>query len=1030
MRSEGSERVTGWRRSRWLVPVALTLALGSAGIALLVFSEPVRAPSAPLPPQLRAHQTVEPSSGEGLPAEWWIPLAAGEAIQATVEQLGTDVVVELRRPGGEVVLTVDQPIGRFGREPVCFVETGGRGVILAVRPFEEDREEARSGSSPYRLSLEHRGPARQQDRQCQEATVRFFRVVQRFRSDGEVSEELLVEARRAGELWHRAGFRFEAAVVWAEMASIARAMDAPRREVRFRRAALSLLVPDETEGVGVTSLRALVLNDLGLTYHALGRVGQAEASYEEARGLYRQLGASVAEATVINNQARLVLARGRTHEAMELYRRVAGIAAREDARRLEAYARLNLGSTLAELGEFTRALDVLAEAGELFEGVGDAAGRASTSTAVGWVHTLAGREPTAVESFEEALALADHHSLKAIEAATRDRLGTALRRLGRLGAARQAYRRALELSRSMGRRRDEAHVLANLGWLEVEAGQHREAVHRLDQAYRLLEALEDPDALSYVLAGLARAYRGQGRLEEALEKISEATELVEVQRSLARGRGRRVLGVPLWPDYEALLRQVLMDLHAVRPHQGYDRQAFERADRARARHLYETLQDALADLDVAVAPELLAHERRLQEEIRAAQQRLAEVAESDGTGGGDKASRRLVRRRLGELEDVRSAIRRSSPRLAALRDPKPVSVEEVQGLLDHDTTLVSYHLGEEASHAFVVGRGTFESVELPPRAEIERLARAVYQGLKTRRSWGSQLELTGRRLSETVLAPVVPLLSGHRLVVAADGFLRYIPFTALPWPGGEGEPSREALVLDHREVVSVPSATVLQSLDRMRRGRWRIPGSIAVLADPVYDEDGPLPPLPFSRREARAIRDSAGASRKVRLLLGPEARAGPIRRGEVDGAEVIHFASHALIDEQDPELSRIVLSQLGGEGEDGTDLFLHEIYDLELTADLVVLSGCRTALGEAVRGEGLVGLTRGFFFAGAPRLVVSLWSVDDEATAVLMEHFYKALFAGIPPPAALVHAQQQTRRIPGWSDPFYWAGFVLQGDWR
>ena len=150
------------------------------------------------------------------------------------------------------------------------------------------------------------------------------------------------------------------------------------------------------------------------------------------------------------------------------------------------------------------------------------------------------------------------------------------------------------------------------------------------------------------------------------------------------------------------------------------------------------------------------------------------------------------------------------------------------------------------------------------------------------------------------------------------------------------------------------------------------------------------------------------------------------------GARVVHFATHGFLNSETPELSGLVLSLVDREG-NPTDGFLrlHDVYALSLAADLVVLSGCRTALGKEVRGEGLLGLTRGFFYAGAPRVMASLWPVRDRATAELMQRFYRGLLRdGLPPAAALRAAQRSLRREPRWRDPYYWAPFVIQGDWQ
>jgi CHAT domain-containing protein len=191
-----------------------------------------------------------------------------------------------------------------------------------------------------------------------------------------------------------------------------------------------------------------------------------------------------------------------------------------------------------------------------------------------------------------------------------------------------------------------------------------------------------------------------------------------------------------------------------------------------------------------------------------------------------------------------------------------------------------------------------------------------------------------------------------------------------------------------------------------------------------------LPRLRFSREEARAI--ELLAPKKTFIRLDFAANRGGATSSALQDAGILHFATHTLINNQHPELSGIVLSLLDEHGKpsDGF-LRLHEIYNLDIPADLVVLSSCESGLGKQVRGEGLIGFTRGFFYAGASRVLVTLWKVNDEATAAFMRHFYRQLLGNhLPPAAALQAAQASMRQSARWSSPYYWAGFVLQGEWQ
>ena len=291
--------------------------------------------------------------------------------------------------------------------------------------------------------------------------------------------------------------------------------------------------------------------------------------------------------------------------------------------------------------------------------------------------------------------------------------------------------------------------------------------------------------------------------------------------------------------------------------------------------------------------------------------------------------------------------------------------------------------------------------------------------------------------------------------MVADGALHYLPFAALPLPGGGGA------VLDAHEVVYLPSVSALAASRRATAGRSRPAGRVAVVADPVFGADDPrvlrvratgagtaasgasgastdsadrnahFVRLPASRREALDLAARVPrAERKV--LLGFEAERRSVIGGGLGGYGVVHFATHGVIDEEEPALSGLALSRVdpAGRPRDGF-LGLREIYDMALDADLVVLSACRTALGPEVRGEGMLGLTRGFLHAGARRVVASLWKVEDRATAELMSRFYRALWEdGLPAPAALRRAQRELRAERRHRDPADWAGFVLVGDWQ
>jgi CHAT domain-containing protein len=326
-------------------------------------------------------------------------------------------------------------------------------------------------------------------------------------------------------------------------------------------------------------------------------------------------------------------------------------------------------------------------------------------------------------------------------------------------------------------------------------------------------------------------------------------------------------------------------------------------------------------------------------------------------------------------------------------------------------------------------------------------------------------------LSDMVLGPLAPRLGTKRLVIVGDGALQYVPFSALPIKrrGKESIP----LIAEH-EIVSLPSASVLGLLRQEKQEPGSAGKLLAVLADPVFSAKDPrlaqlggpdgnakydqprqsawsgdpqlvrairsaggkastgLPRLWFSRQEADGI-FSLVPPGKGREYLDFDASLAAATSSELAHYRIVHFATHGILDTEYPELSGLVLSLVDREGKPRRGfLSLEQIYNLSLpSAQMVVLSACDTALGREIKGEGLVGVTRGFLYAGASRVVSSLWEVNDVASAELMKHFYRGMLEkNLPPSAALRDAQLEMYRQPRWSSPYYWAGFIITGDWK
>jgi len=794
---------------------------------------------------------------------------------------------------------------------------------------------------------------------------------------------------------------------------------------------------------GERGQEALVLNNVGGVHHVRAEPEPALEHYRRAVALHREAGDGRAEAETLNNLAVLYGQLGEYQEALLLYERMLELQDRVGDRRGQARTLNNLGTAYEQLGEDERALGYFEQALPLRREVDDPRGEASTLNNLGRIHRAAGEAERALELHRSALELHRAGGERGGEAASLELIGRALTAAGRPAEAIASFDEALATLADVGERAVRRRALSGRAEALLAAGDAAAAEAGHLEALALSGEILDVGGQVDALAALAAIARGAGRLAEAEDRLREAVELVESLRAGVFSPDLRAsFGGSQRKVYEQLVG-VMMDRHAAEPAAGHDREALGVSEQARARTLLELVLEGGAgsahgmgiEADSGLAEARRSVVRRLSAKARR-QRRAAErgaAADEVATLGEE------VRELLAELDAVEARIRSRDPRYAELVRPPATGAAEVQALLDPGTVLIEYALGGERSFAWRVTADTLDAVTLAGRATLDAAARRAHEELAGRGSGTAVSELAA-----LVLAPLGGgLAEAARVVVVPDGALHYVPFGALPLAGGEP-------LLARAEVVHLPSASVLGVQRRELGHRPAAPKALAVLADPVFDVDDlrlpadevaavtrsavdglPLARLRMTRREAEAIAAHVPADDRW-LALDFAASRQAVLEGPLGDYRIVHFATHGVLDTERPGLSGLVLSRVDPEGRPAEGfLHLHDVYGLSLRADLVVLSGCQTALGREVRGEGLIGLTRGFMHAGAARVVASLWQVQDLATAELMQRFYRAMIVdGSPPAAALREAQLAVRSQARWRDPYFWAGFVLQGDWR
>jgi CHAT domain-containing protein/tetratricopeptide (TPR) repeat protein len=949
-----------------------------------------------------------------------LPLRKGYLLRLVVDQQGIDVTVTFEAPSGALMLKADRQIEDHGPELVLAVTSTDGVYTLIVSGLPE------SHPGRYAAHVETLRPASPADRRSADA----YRLLTG-------AEDLKPE--KAAEAMKR---RTQALATWRDLGDVA--------------------------------LQAEALERIASQYNARGEYQPAADFYRQSADAFARAGDHRWEAIVRNALGASLLPLGEAQAAADHYNLALRFARQAGDRRNEARALHGLGQAFRYQGELQKALDYYSKALALLPQE-DRTIRPYTLHNLGFLYAryLGDQHQGGILLLQARDAWLPDPNYVADKAGTLSQLGRLADEQGRLDEAHRHFEAALALRRSSCRG---AVILAGLAHVEEEQGARLAADESLSEALRIIgkqacptsepavqllaadmaERRGDPttarvhyqrgEALYALqgdrigraesLAGLARSERSLGDRPQALTASRRGLEIIEGVRPT-------VLSDDLRASFFSGARQAFDFQIDLLLEMGEPEEAWVTAEQARARVLGDLLAEAGAGLGRDAPPDLAVRERAAQRQLNALESRRVET--NDTAVKKLQMLRQKIDASMDKLESLRGELRRRSPRYASLTRPEPISLAATQReLLDGDTVLLEYRLGETASTLWVVTRESLAAARLPPRHEIELLADQAT-------NWSQSNDWPGHNppplceLSRVLLGPAAPFLGHRRLVVVADGALEVLSFAALPTPSDPAACPQAPPLVDAHEIAYLPSVATLLTQRHLLADRQPAPGWLAVVADPVYDRaderlrDHVLrsatgSPQIFSRllgsaEEAKTI--TAGLpTGKVRVATGFDASRRTVLGGALQHFRILHFATHGILNAEQPMLSALALSQLDATGRpvDGI-LPAHEIYDLDLPAELVVLSACETALGREVPGEGLVsGLPRAFLYAGASRVLVSLWPVEDRSTRDLMALFYRNLFGGLAPARALQEAQRALARSG--RPPSQWAGFILLGDWR
>ncbi|MBD2063839.1 CHAT domain-containing protein [Funiculus sociatus GB2-A5] len=787
---------------------------------------------------------------------------------------------------------------------------------------------------------------------------------------------------------------------------------------------------------------------------------QAIAKLNEALPLYQAVGDKKGEAVTLLGIGKIYDALGEKQKALEFYNQSLPLSRATGDKVGEGVTLNNIGRVYSDLGEKQKALEFYNQSLPLRRATGDKVGEGATLNNIGLVYDALGEKQKALEFYNQSLPLSRATGDKAVEARTLNNIGGVYDALGEKQKALEFYNQSLPLSRATGDKAVEGVTLYNVAYLERNRGNLNEAFIQMEAAIEIFEKLRTNVASQQLRASYFATVQNYYKFYIDLlmqlhkQQPSKGFDALALNAS-ERAKARNLLELLTEANVNIRSRGNSELIKQERTLQ----QQLNAAEQSRVKLLEGSYNNKqLAEIKQQIES-LLTELDRVQAEIRVKNPAYAAISQPGAF--------------TLNLQQIQ------------------------QQVLDDNTLLLEYSLGSDRSYLWAVTKTGITSYELPKRADIEAAAKEFYNQLKSETGSlesGMKLsqillspvanQLSNKRLlivSDGALQSIPfaalpiprpeinlransesPLKRTNSKLPVGFNRLELLARDLNPWRvTGTNQSTSPTPLLVQNEIVSLPSASTLGVLRSQLKGRAPAAKTVAVLADPIFTSDdkrltsqpqqsnttiasdakrsaeeacrtSDLERLEYSSKEAEQILKLVPASQHLQAL-GSKASHATATSPDLAQYRMVHFATHGCVNEDQPQLSGLVLSLFDDKGNPTNNGFLrlHDIYNLNLPAELVVLSACETGLGKDVKGEGLVGLTRGFMYAGAKRVAVSLWRVNDVATSKLMEKYYQQMLdKGLNPVAALRAAQIEMWQTEQWKAPYYWAAFVVQGEWR
>ena len=756
---------------------------------------------------------------------------------------------------------------------------------------------------------------------------------------------------------------------------------------------------------------ATTLKEIGEAYLTQGKYAEALEYFQDALEIQRKAGNRQDEGRVLHSIGKVYRSQGRHAEALEYYQHALLIAQETSNRLGEGTILGDIGVIYDNQGRYSEALNYHQQALEILLEIGDRAAEGGTLTNIGAVYEHQGRYAEALEYYQQSLAIAQNIGDQDDEAIMLNNIGALYGNQKQYTEALAYLQRSLELRRQIGDREGEGTTLNNIAAIYHSQGQYAEALQYYQQALDIVQEIGLREGEAKTLNNIGVVYQALGMLEEAVDYLEKAITVFESLRAVAGSDSARA-------SYIAQYSRVYDVAIVIHEQLNQYEKAFFTTERARARAFLDSLTTGQVQFSDSQDATLYAREQEIYSLLQTTQEALsrAKLQNPPDVNLINQLEAKLAQANQ-DHQDVLDAITARNNHLSQLisGSTSVLDVPQTQAFLDNETTLLSFWIVDDAILVYILTHNTFDAV--PIIVEPGDL----YAKIDAFRSFGTVTTphpSSAVELYHVLIDPLKTYLNSPRLIIVPQGELHYLPFAALT--------DGQRYLMDDYIITYLPSASTLPFI---QKNAQETDGQALILGNPNtrdYGATAPftikrdqLGPLPFAEKEAKDIASELG----VPVYITADATETLVKQ-QAPQTKILHLAAHGVFN---PDSSLDSMIALAPDGENDGWLTVGEVYGLDLqNSSLVVLSACDTQIGQLTDGDEFIGLTRALFFAGAPTVIASLWSVDDQATSSLMQRFYEHLRTGMGKGEALRQAQTDIREQ--YPNPYYWAAFVLNGD--